>query len=117
VSDKKPPALLQGGETSTPSQSLTGCLTRIAWSFCGIAVALILWVTILRGPPWALTIGDALYWTVVLGMIAARYLDVARYDGLTLSGEPATRRDAQRYAVGVLAASGLAWGVAQTFQV
>jgi hypothetical protein len=114
VSDKSPTVPSRGGE---PQQSLGGCFTRLAWSLGGLALVVMLWVTILRGSVWTLTVRDALYWAAVLGMIAARHIDVSRYLGSRITGEPATARDVRRYAAGVLAASSLAWCVAQSFDV
>jgi hypothetical protein len=80
-------------------------------------VIVALCVLILRKPPWTITVLDGLYWTAVFGMVVARYVDVSRFTGRTLTGEPATQRDVKRYALGLLSSSGLLWAIAQTFQI
>jgi hypothetical protein len=116
MSTKGPFAVPQGGK-SQQSQSLAGCFTQLAWNMGGFAVLVSVWVTILRERPWTFTIKDALYWAAVLGMIAARQLDVVRFKGRTSMGEPATTRDVRRYAAGLIASAAALWCLAQTLHV
>jgi hypothetical protein len=49
------------------------------------------------------------FFGVVALLVAARFVDVARFGGQTTTGEPATRADAQRYAFTVVGLSSAAW--------
>lgn len=117
MEQKSPSASPEGGKQAEQFQSVLGCLTQLAWNLGGFGVLVILWVTILRKHPWTFTLWDALYWAAVLGMIAARYVDVVRYDGRTTAGKPATARDVRLYALGLLVVSGLLWCTAQAIHV
>ena len=117
MSQKGPSAAPPSGQQTDRSQSLAGCLVQQAWGIGGFGMLVILWVTIMRGPRWNFTVKDVLYWAVVLGMIAARHVDVARYHGGTTTGGPATARTVPLYALGLLGATGLFWCIAQTFDV
>jgi hypothetical protein len=56
---------------------------------------------------------DVLLWLVVLAMIGARYLDVARFGGMTVNAEAASMGHVKRYA-GMLVVLALAlWGAAR----
>ena len=112
-----PPAARRGGHAPEPSQSVAGCLIQLAWSLGGAGALVVLAVTISRGPPWSFTVKDVLYWTAVLGMIAARHVDVVRYHGRTTTGEPATARDVRVYALGLLLGAGVLWCLAQFVHV
>ena len=116
MSKKDPSVLLREGEETQSSQSVAGCFTHLAWNIGGSAALVILWAIILRVRPWTLTIWDALYWVVVLGMIGARYLDYARFGGLTGTGEPSTARNVRNYAAGLIAVSAVLWSLAQVFE-
>src|SRR5690606_21775350 len=89
-----------------------GALLRIFWMFFGFAVlGLVAAVTAYRTPgepSWR----DVLFWAVVAALVAARWIDVERYDGRTADGEPASFADVRTYAVkvGVLALA--LWGAA-----
>jgi hypothetical protein len=72
--------------------------------------------SIARVPSWSLTWRDIAYWITVVALVTARYLDVARYDGLTINSEPATQFHVRRYAVALLVIASAMWGVAQSFK-
>ena len=117
MSQKGPPAAPPSGQETEQSQSLAGCLIQLVWGIGGFGMLVILWVTIMRGAQWTFTVKDVLYWAVVLGMIAARHIDVTRYHGGTTTGAPATARTVGLYALGLLGAAGLFWCIAQAFDV
>jgi hypothetical protein len=87
-----------------------GTILRIFWMFFGLgALALVAAVTARHGagePSWR----DALFWALVLALVAARYLDVERYGGLTAEGKPASRADVRFYAVRLVGAALVLWG-------
>jgi hypothetical protein len=45
---------------------------------------------------------DAVFWMLTLGLVAVRYIDIARCKGLTSTGEPATLQHWRRYSVRLL---------------
>src|SRR5688572_30505373 len=106
---KGPSTSPPGANAPGQSRSVSGCLIQLAWSLGGFGILVILWVTILRERRWTFSFKDALYWAAVLGMIAARHVDLVRYHGRTSTGEPATARDVRHYAVGLLIGAGLLW--------
>lgn len=55
---------------------------------------------------------DILPWAFVAVAIAARYLDITKYEGATAEGEPATLRHLKRHALKLTAFSAFAWGLA-----
>jgi hypothetical protein len=83
----------------------------------GNAALLVLAVTIMQEPSWTLTAKDALFWTIVPAVVALRYVDVMRLGGRTADGEPATRRDFLRHAIGLVALSAVLWTVVQSVQL
>jgi hypothetical protein len=87
-----------------------GAILRIFWMFFGLgALALVAAVTARDGagePSWR----DALFWVLVFALVAARYLDVERYGGLTADGKPASLADVRFYTVRLVGASLALWG-------
>ena len=53
---------------------------------------------------------DAVYWVTVAGCIVFRYISVARRDGYTLSGEPATLSHWRWYTVIFTLVALILWG-------
>jgi len=77
-------------------------------------VIVLIWVTIIREPPWTFTFKDILYWATAFGMIAARHVSLVRY-GLDDSGaEPATGRALGRSTLVLLVFDGLLWCIGQS---
>lgn len=98
--------------TSTPEElHPAGCLLRIAWMGFGNIVLLSLAASVFRSASY--TWLDGAYGAVVLGLIAARYVDIRRYAGLTVHSEPATMAHFRRYAVGLVVFAGALWCVAR----
>lgn len=115
------PALPPGGEsfarkhpeTDSSQQHLGGCLTRLCWMMLGNAALVFVGVAIAWKragiPSWA----DAVFWAIVVGLIVVRYLDISRFGGQTADGrETATMRHWRRYALLLVGASVILWGVA-----
>jgi hypothetical protein len=68
-------------------------------------------------PPWTIGLLDAGYLVAVGSLLLARTVDIKRFAGETVHGEPASRRDLVRYALGLSGVSGALWLVAQNFQL
>jgi len=110
------PHLEPASPPADPASPIAGCLARFVWMLGGFAAVVITALTILFRPPWTLGARDAIFWIVVLAMVAARWVDVARYRGTTTDGRPATPRHVAIYAAIVLLASATLWLAAQSFQ-
>jgi len=90
-----------------------GCLLRLFWmAFGNLALLAMAALIADRGRFSPL---DGVYWLVVAALGLARYLDVRRFEGQTIEGEPATPLHLRRYltTLGVLA-TGL-WVVVHAF--
>jgi hypothetical protein len=94
----------------------TGLLLRMFWMGVGNLLLVYLAGSIARVPPWSLTWRDIAYGITVVALVTARYLDVARYDGLTINSAPATQVHVRRYAVALFVIASAIWGLAQSFE-
>lgn len=84
-----------------------GCLIRLFWMAFGNLALLMLALLIFQRKGFSAL--DAAYWAVVAALGGARYADIARFDGLTASGEPATMRHFRRYVLGLFAVATGLW--------
>ena len=82
-----------------PQQAGSGCLVRLVWMVFGNIALVIAVVSILRKQELAFSIADVALWAIVGVMVAARWLDVTRLNGLTAAGRRATLADWRRYAM------------------
>ena len=96
----------------SPKSSLAGLVLRLFWMAVGNVVLLIMLIFIGGKDDFGFTLHDAVFWTVAAAMAAARYLDIARYEGSTTYGEPATIRDFRQYAALLALASLSLWAMA-----
>jgi len=94
----------------------TGFLLRVFWMGLGNLLLVYLAGGIARVPSWSLTWRDIAYWITVVALLTARYVDVARYEGLTINSAPATQMHVRRYAVALLVIASLIWSAAQSFK-
>lgn len=95
-----------------PSVAPAGCLLRMFWIVVGNGAIYLSLATIAANkPPLPSSLDFVVGITLVL-MIAARWFDVARCDGRTLSNEPATLHHWRRYAVSLVGVTAAAWSLA-----
>jgi hypothetical protein len=59
------------------------------------------------------SVADVAFWLIVCLLIGARYIDIVRFKGATMDGQPATRAHLKRYVLIVLLASTAVWAVAR----
>ena len=85
---------------------------RLYWMILAYPVlAALLAVAATGGGP--LSLASLGFWVIVGSVVAARHVDVTRYDGLTSVGDrPATRRDVKRFGAGLVAIALIAWVLA-----
>ncbi len=89
-----------------------GCLLRLVWAVAGNAAIYLSLATIAATRPPLPSSLDVIVGIAVIVMLTARWLDITRFNGRTMSDEPATLRHWRRYAV-ILGGSTLAaWSIA-----
>lgn len=108
----QPAGRSQGAEPAAMAQREAGCLVRLAWMVVGNVVLVLSLICVARHRGSFLSVGDAAYWTAAAGSMAIRYVDITRFGGRTVTGEPATIRHWRRYAAVLLPAALVAWGAA-----
>lgn len=99
--------------TPPPESRPLGCLLRMFWMAAG-NLALVMTVVLIVQRR-AFSVLDGVYWVIVAALIAVRYVDITRFDGLTASAEPATLRDLGRYALGLVVTAATVWLMAHLF--
>jgi hypothetical protein len=92
-------------------QSPAGCLSRLVWMGAGNIALVIAALAIYKSASWS--IADLVFWLFVGLLISARYIDIARYQGTTAHGEPATVAHLKRYVLLLLAVAAAVWAVAR----
>ena len=97
----------------TPSQSEytppQGCLLRLFWMAFGNLALLALAAVIFERK--AFSIFDVIYWLLVIALAAARYIDIRRFNGLTIDGEPATTIHLRLYLIKLIILAAVLWSV------
>ena len=97
---------------SAESSGFLGLLLRLVWMALGNIVLFLMLIYIGRKEGFGLTVHDGIFWVMAAAMVAARYLDIARFKGSTSYGEPATMRDFRKYALLLALASLSLWAAA-----
>lgn len=92
-----------------------GCLLRLFWMAFGNVALLFLAILIFKQGRFSAL--DAVYWALVVALGGARYADIARFDGLTASGEPATMGHFRRHVVGLSAGAVALWACAHLLRL
>jgi hypothetical protein len=92
-------------------QNPAGCLPRLFWLGLGNIALVIATLAIYNGTGWS--IADLVFWLTVGLLVGARYIDIVRYRGTTVHGDPATMTHLKRYALILLVAGAAVWVVAR----
>jgi hypothetical protein len=104
-----------GGSSSVDTdQPPMGDVLRLFWLVAGNAGLAILAALISKQTPWTFSVLDGSFWGLVAALLVARYLDIARFGGLTVNNEPANRGHWVRYAIKLVIISALLWVGAQS---
>jgi hypothetical protein len=88
--------------------SFVGLFLRIFWMVAGNMFLCLSVLSILKTGPY-LSLIDIFYWVTVLLLIAARYIDIARFKGKTAEDKPATMGDWRRYVLTLLLIAFFSW--------
>jgi hypothetical protein len=94
-----------------PGLGAGGCLVRLGWMMAG-NVALLFALAAIVQRRGALSPADIVFWAIAASCIGLRYLDIRRFNGLTVTSEPATMAHWRRYVVFMVAVSAATWGAA-----
>jgi len=97
---------------TSEQQSGGGCLLRVLWMPVGHVAILVAAMAILRSREWFLSWADGFFWAAVAGTLAVRYVDIARFGGMTAAGKPATKATWRRYALILLGGAAALWAAA-----
>jgi hypothetical protein len=89
-----------------------GALVRLTWMAFGNGALFMLALKIAQSR--RVSTLDAVFWAVVVALVALRYLDIIRLGGQTTDGEPANLRDWRRYVVCICGAAVVLWTLAHT---
>jgi hypothetical protein len=79
--------------------SLTARLVRVGWMVVGHGLLLLVAVQIAVSRQGFFTEADLAFWLTVASLLGLRYLDITRFHGQTVTGEPATLSHWRDYAV------------------
>ena len=102
--------------TDSNNQATVGCLARIFWMFAG-NIVLVLSANFVRERQGGfLSVADLVFWAVVACLMAVRYIDIKRLNGLTATGQPASPTTWRRYAAILFVVSLALWGVAHALR-
>lgn len=99
-------------DSTASTTSLSALAIRLYWLIFGNIVLALMAMLILLEQQSTFSLADAGYAAGVLLLIGARHLDVARFNGLTAEGEPATMAHFRRYTALLLAVAAVMWGAA-----
>lgn len=89
--------------------SPAGCLLRLFWLLLGNAALVLVVLQLLLHPGGWFSGLDAVYWSVVVLIVAARYADICYYKGTTAEGKPSTLEDWRRYTFIIVLSASAAW--------
>lgn len=89
------------------SAPLTGCVLRLFWMGLGNFALVICAVLAARRPAPSLL--DGIYALIVVSLIIARYVDISRYRGETVDGDPASMSHWRRYVLALVPTAAAIW--------
>ena len=87
------------------TQTPAGVLLRVFWRVVGNIVVYVAWVMMVLTTAPLPSMLDAVVWLTVLLMILARRVDIVRYSGRTMEGEPATLEHWRRHVAVLIGAT------------
>ncbi len=107
-------SLQHQSEKKSQSEPMSGLplLLRLSWMAIGNVALFLCAALVAKGT--APVVIDVAFFAVVVGLILVRYVDVARFNGQTSDGKPATLSHWRRYAVMLTVISIGVWALART---
>jgi hypothetical protein len=99
-----------GGDHPNPEHdSLPGCFLRLFWLMIGNALLALALLQILFSQAPFFSGVDLFFWSVVGGMIAARFADVAYFRPATAAAQPTALSSGWQYVLTLIVAAATAW--------
>jgi hypothetical protein len=98
-------------QTQSDPVGCLGALVRLMWTAIGNVVLFACAISVAKGS--APVVADVIYFTVAVGLIAVRYIDITKFKGTTSRGMPATLAHWRRYAVLLAIISTVIWVLAR----
>ncbi|OGV66422.1 MAG: hypothetical protein A3K19_27790 [Lentisphaerae bacterium RIFOXYB12_FULL_65_16] len=115
------PSSSSRADSTVTQDSFVGLFLRMFWMIAAYPLLFFLATGIYRKGPWAFSALDIAYVLVVALLLAARFVDIRSYRGLTSEGEPATMAHWRRFSLMTCIAGLLLWlaarGVALALRV
>lgn len=94
-------------ESPTP-EPMSGCLLRLYWMIGGFLIAVLCGVSVVNHHG-GFSVVDLIYWAAILGVPAARYADMTKFNGRRADGGPMTLADWRRFSLAVVVAGIIGW--------
>lgn len=94
--------------SSEPQQHASGCLVRFYWMIGGYLIAVLCGVSIINHHG-DFSLVDIIYWLAIIGVLAARWVDVKKLGGTRADGQAATMRDWSIHAAVTVVAAVIGW--------
>ncbi|MGB8225433.1 MAG: hypothetical protein WCE45_01005 [Sedimentisphaerales bacterium] len=91
--------------------SILGLFAKFFWTLLGNAVLFFTAISIFQHKGEILHTADIVFWVTVAVLIIVRYLDIKFWNGLTVTGLPASMAHWQKYAAVLLICSTIIWGI------
>jgi hypothetical protein len=99
----------QNDQSVEKYDSILGLFAKVFWTLLGNAVLLFTLISIFQHKGEILHTADIVFWVTVAALIIARYLDIKFFNGLTITGLPASMTHWRKYAVVLLICSTVIW--------
>lgn len=90
------------------SSGAVALFLRLCWMFLGNLVLGISALLIVQAGA-SFSLMDIAYWATIPVLVGMRYVDIAKFKGVTAYGDPASMLHWRRYAIGMLLAGTGAW--------
>jgi hypothetical protein len=99
-------------DSSSNFTPLGAFFARIYWMAIGLLVLLSLGMAIAVGGFKSISLLHILYWCTAASLIIVRYIDIRKFAGETVDGQPATMQHWKRYSLTVVAGCAVLWALA-----
>ena len=102
------PSRQSNESSSEPKQHVSGCLLRLYWMIGGYLIAVLCGVSIINHHG-DFSFVDVIYWLSIIGILAARWVDIKKFGGTRADGQTATVRDWTVHAIATVVGCGIGW--------
>jgi hypothetical protein len=99
-------------QTTEKYDSIFSLFVRVFWALIGNAILLLTTIFIFLHKGAIFYTADIVFWGTVAALVLVRYLDIKLYNGLTITGQPASMSHWRKYTVILLLCSTVVWAIA-----